>query len=162
MSVRVSMSLPEWFACSGDIYAGVPTIAPQLMLALIERSDQLQPGAGRKVIEPHFGPLDGRAAERVAHALATAPLDNDRKRGARGVPLKQGLASFLGASMGSTAIEMLRTAIDPARAAKAFGTVQVQQAIDRIAGSRGRNAAKVEQIRTRLGAPTQALRVATD
>ncbi|BDI59746.1 surface carbohydrate biosynthesis protein [Qipengyuania nanhaisediminis] len=126
-------------------------------LDLIDRAESLSAGVMHEAITPHFGPLDGKAAIRIAEALADRPLPSSA--GEDPQPWRQRIAAALGAAIGSRAIESARRAIRPARSIKGFTLSQVRDRIDRFAGLHGHDAARVEPLRTALGLPIMALRI---
>lgn len=126
-------------------------------LELIDMAETLSPGQAQESITPFFGALDGKAAIRVADALASAPLPSSA--GEERQPLRRRITATLGAAIGSGAIEDVRRKIRPARRAKSFTASQVRERIERLARAHGNDPAKVDQLRSALGLPIEALKL---
>lgn len=125
-------------------------------LAMIDRAHKLPAAPAIDQILPFFGPLDGKAAQRVAEILGNAPLQSP---GAQSAKPRRRLATLAGRVIGSSAIERARTLLEPSRAIKAFTASDVRSRIDRFAKAHGTKAANVEQSRSALGLPIMAVNV---
>ncbi|WP_299195663.1 surface carbohydrate biosynthesis protein [uncultured Erythrobacter sp.] len=126
-------------------------------LNLIDRAETLPPGQAHDCITPFFGALDGKAAIRAAEVLASAPLPSSA--GSERQPLRRRITASLGAAIGSSAIEDLRRKFSPARSAKSFSAEEVRRRIERLARAHGQDPAKVDQLRSGLGLPIEALKL---
>lgn len=126
-------------------------------LTLIDRAETLEPLAHPELIEPHFGPLDGRGAERAAEAI-DATKRTARGAAVRGARSRQAsISHLLGSVVGSRAVEALRRRRTPGRAAKDLSHRQVEAALEHFAAAQGVPRAKLRWLRAPTGAPSLSL-----
>ncbi|MHA7820557.1 MAG: surface carbohydrate biosynthesis protein [Erythrobacter sp.] len=125
-------------------------------VALIDRAPRLETSIARDRIEPYFGPLDGRAAIRVAEALTSLPLPAPAP-GSWPLPARRRIARMLGRTLGSGVIEGVRRWLQPSRRMKGFGVGDARTRVAKFARASGQDPARVEQSRSALGLPVMAL-----
>lgn len=126
-------------------------------LALIDSAQTLEPLAHPELIEPHFGPLDGRGTERAAEAIEASLRISRRATTPPGRSRQAGISHLLGSVVGSKAVEALRRRRTPGRAAKDLSPGQVEAALAHFAAAQGVSCAKLSRLRAPTGAPSLSL-----
>ena len=131
-------------------------------LDLINSADTLRLDKHAEQIEPFFGPLDGRSAERCEKAiLATLKgVSITRGRGSR-MTLTRRISNALGQTVGSRTIEKLRQMRQPSRSIKFFDLGAVSRVQELIAKAHNLDQTSCEIVRSRAGLPSLSLRVLT-